>query len=89
MSTQENNPNPQPAATREVTVTVPEHRAEQFQALSRRILAVWEYRDAYGEPGFGRYGRRGRGRHRHGRLHGCHGHQDQTEAGAETQPTVA
>lgn len=64
MSSSEINEPRQEKSTREITLTVPEHRAEQFQALARRVLAVWEYRDTYGEPRFA--GRR----HRHGRPFG-------------------
>jgi hypothetical protein len=72
MNSPETPNNQQADARRDVTVSVPEHRADQFLALSRRVLAVWEYRDAYGEPGRRGGHRRGRGRgfagHRHGRC---------------------
>jgi hypothetical protein len=96
MSTPETPDTPQSEPSREVTLSVPEHRAEQFQALARRVLAVWAYRDAYGQSGRGSrrhrggraFGRRAPGRDRHHR--GCHAREDApvTTAGGEEVDTV-
>jgi len=87
MASEDQNPQQQPApdatVLREVTVAVPEHLVEQFEAFTRRFIAIAKYREAVGaadeelrtagvEPerfGPGRRGRRGR---RHGK--GRHGH---------------
>jgi hypothetical protein len=50
---------PQPTGLREITVSVPEDRVEQFEAFYKRFLAISEGKDRHGDE---RRGPRGRGR---------------------------
>lgn len=55
---------PQPTGKREITVSVPEDRVEQFQAFYERFLAISERKRRHGAEGRGPRGRGHRGGHR-------------------------
>ena len=55
---------PQPTALRQITVSVPEDRVEQFEAFYQRFLAISERGETRGERGRGPRGRGRRGGYR-------------------------
>ncbi len=55
---------PQPTGQREITVSVPEDRVEQFEAFFERFLAGPSHRGRHGGKGRGRKGRGRRGGYR-------------------------
>ena len=80
------------APMREVTVSVPEHRVEQFRRFHARFLEMAAHWDAQvGNEDVrgprGRRGRRGPGGRHHGPRHGRCGHRH--DASAETTDAAA